>query len=72
MGKDSAEGHLPYALRVRTQTKASQCKQDSQPDPSQKGGGELNLRDGGCCVCRRVLVWICLKLKEAMVAVATL
>lgn len=51
-----AEGHLPYALQVRPQTKARQCKQDSQPDPSQRGGGEQRLRAGGCCVCGRVFV----------------
>lgn len=50
-----AEGHLPYALRVRPQTKARQCRQDSQPDASQRGGGELKQRGGGC-VCRPVFV----------------
>jgi len=34
-----AEGHLPYALRVRPQTKASQCKQDSQPARLREGEG---------------------------------
>lgn len=71
VGRNSAEGHLPYALRVRPQTKAHQMQAGQparQPDPPQSGGGEQRLR-GGWCVCRRVFVWFLLN--EETVAVAT-
>lgn len=57
-GGEFAEGHLPYALRVRPQTKACHCKQDRQPDaPLSRGEGRLKARGGGCvwrlrvCLC---------------------
>lgn len=49
VGRNSAEGHLPYALRVRPQTKAHQMQAGQparQPDPPQSGGGEQRLRGG--------------------------
>lgn len=73
-----AEGHLPYALRVRPQTKAHQMQAGQaarQPDPSQRGGGEQRARGGGCCVClcvqACVYVCFCFFLNEEMVAVET-
>lgn len=69
VGRNSAEGHLPYALRVRPQTKAHQMQAGQparQPDPPQSGGGEQRRR-GGWCVCRRVFVWFLLN--EETVAV---
>ncbi len=68
-----AEGHLPYALRVRPQTKARQMQAGQparQPDPPQRGGGEQSLRGRGC-VCRRVFLCVCCFLNEDKVALAT-
>lgn len=55
--------------------KPIKCKQDRQPDPSQRGGGEQRARGGGCCVClcvqACVYVCFCFFLNEEMVAVET-
>lgn len=80
-GGEFAEGHLPYALRVRPQTKACHCKQDRQPDAPLSKGGRGGWKRGvevvcGGCVC--VCVFMAetrskLRLvNEEVVAVATL
>lgn len=60
-GGEFAEGHLPYALRVRPQTKACHCKQDRQPDaPLSRGGGEAESEGWRLCVevaCVFVCSW---------------